>query len=133
MNKCIFIGNLTRDPEFSTTPSGVSVCRFSMAVSRMRRVEGQPDADFFNIVAWRVLADNCNKYLTKGSKVCVVGSMQNRTYDDKDGNRRYLSEVVADEVEFVGSRASNGDQPIPAASNSPKGNTMEPVSDDLPF
>jgi single-strand DNA-binding protein len=134
MNKCIFIGNLTRDPEYSTTASGVSLCRFSIAVSRTFKREGEPEADFFNIVTWRGLADNCHKYLTKGSKVCVIGSMQNRSYDDKDGNKRYVSDVVADEVEFVGARATTGNADAPASTGERSGATLEPASgDDLPF
>lgn len=134
MNKCIFIGNLTRDPEFTQTGSGVSLCRFSIAVSRSFKREGEPDADFFNIVTWRGLADNCHKYLSKGSKVCVIGSMQNRTYDDREGNKRFTSDVVADEVEFVGSR--NASAPAEQAS-APKANDNNPLGDpldgELPF
>ena len=136
MNKCIFIGNLTRDPEFSTTGNGVSLCRFSIAVSRTFKREGEPDADFFNIVTWRGLADNCHKYLSKGSKVCVVGSMQNRTYDDKEGNKRFVSDVVAEEVEFVGSRNTSapGEQaPAPKATSSSGSGLGNPIDDDLPF
>ena len=89
MNKCIFIGNLTRDPEHQTTGSGVSFCRFSIAVNRSyTNSSGEREADFINIVTWRGLADNCAKYLSKGRKVCVVGSLQTRSYDDKDGNKR---------------------------------------------
>ena len=88
MNKCIFIGNLTRDPEYQTTGSGVSLCRFSIAVNRSySNANGERETDFINIVTWRGLADNCSKYLFKGSKVCVVGQLQNRTYEDKDGNK----------------------------------------------
>ena len=132
MNKCIFIGNLTRDPEFSQTGSGVSLCRFSIAVSRSFKREGEPDADFFNIVTWRGLADNCHKYLTKGSKVCVIGSMQNRTYVDKEGNNRFTSDVVAEEVEFVGARTTSAEVSAPAPKQN--GNaTLEAVEEDLPF
>mgnify|MGYP003293719477 CR=1 FL=1 len=138
MNKCIFIGNLTRDPEYTQTGSGVSLCRFSIAVSRSFKREGEPEADFFNIVTWRGLADNCHKYLSKGSKVCVIGSMQNRTYDDKEGNKRFTSDVVADEVEFVGSRnatAPSEQSPVPKASS--RGGDNSPFQsvedDDLPF
>ena len=78
MNKVMLIGNLTRDPELSTTNSGVSVCRFSIAVQRsFRNNEGEREADFFNIVVWRGLADNCHKFLKKGSKCCVIGRIQN--------------------------------------------------------
>ncbi len=137
MNKCIFIGNLTRDPEYTQTGSGVSLCRFSIAVSRSFKREGEPEADFFNIVTWRGLADNCHKYLSKGSKVCVIGSMQNRTYDDKEGNKRFTSDVVADEVEFVGSRNAAPNEQAPAPKTSSRGGDNSPftpvVEDDLPF
>ena len=138
MNKCIFIGNLTRDPEYTQTGSGVSLCRFSIAVSRSFKREGEPEADFFNIVTWRGLADNCHKYLSKGSKVCVIGSMQNRTYDDKEGNKRFTSDVVADEVEFVGSRnATAPSEQAPAPKVSSRGGDYSPfqavLEVDLPF
>ena len=108
MNKCIFIGNLTRDPEFQTTGSGVSLCRFSIAVNRnYSNSNGEREADFINIVTWRGLAENCNKYLTKGRKVCVVGQLQTRTYDDKDGNKRYATEIVAEDVEFINAGGGN--------------------------
>ena len=81
MNKCILIGNLTRDPELSTTGSGISVCKFSIAVNRtFKNQNGEYETDFLNIVTWRGLADNCSKYLIKGSKVAVCGQIQTRTY-----------------------------------------------------
>ena len=102
MNKIILIGNLTRDPELSTTPSGFSVCKFSIAVSRkFKNAIGEYEADFFNVVAWRELAENCNKYLTKGKKVGIVGSIQIRTYETPEGTRRYITEITADEVHFL--------------------------------
>jgi single-strand DNA-binding protein len=128
MNKAILIGNLTKDPELSTIPSGVSVCKFSIAVNRIfADAEGNKATDFFNIVVWRKVGENCAKFLKKGSKVCVVGQIQNRSYDDKDGNKRYVTEIIADEVEFL-SRAGEG-------SGAPMGaGDMTPVSDDnLPF
>ena len=107
MNKCIFIGNLTRDPELQTTGSGISLCRFSIAVNRnYSNSNGEREADFINIVTWRGLAENCGKYLSKGRKVCVVGQLQTRTYDDKDGNKRYATEIVAEDVEFINSAAT---------------------------
>lgn len=141
MNKCIFIGNLTRDPEHQTTGSGVSLCRFSIAVNRTyANANGERETDFINVVAWRGLADNCAKYLTKGSKVCVVGSLQNRSYEDKDGNKRYATDIVAEDVEFVSPRNANGGEGgssyTPAAKPSaPKGASgLTPVEDDdLPF
>lgn len=138
MNKCIFIGNLTRDPEFQTTGSGVSLCRFSIAVNRAyANANGERETDFINIVTWRGLADNCSKYLSKGSKVCVVGSMQNRTYEDKDGNKRYATDIVAEDVEFISSRAGGAEQgsaPAPAPTTKRNGGGLQPVDDDtLPF
>ena len=90
MNKCIFVGNLTRDPETGSTNSGISYCRFSIAVNRnYANANGEREADFINIVTWRGLADNCARYLQKGSKVCVCGQLQTRTYEGQDGTKRY--------------------------------------------
>ena len=102
MNKCFLIGRLTRDPELRTSGQGVSVCTFSLAVDRpYKSADGARQTDFFNIVCWRSLADNCGKYLTKGSKAGVHGSLQNRSYEDKQGNKRTVTEIIADEVEFL--------------------------------
>ena len=133
MNKALLIGNLTRDPELSTIPNGTSVCKFSVAVNRrFANAEGNRDTDFFNIVAWRQLGENCGKFLKKGSKVGIVGQIQNRSYDDKDGVKRYVTEIIADEVEFlnrVGEGAGSGAE----GGSNPSGE-MTPVSDDsLPF
>lgn len=144
MNKCIFIGNLTRDPELQTTGSGISLCRFSIAVNRnYSNSNGEREADFINIVTWRGLAENCGKYLSKGRKVCVVGQLQTRTYDDKDGNKRYATEIVAEDVEFINSGASSGDGAERSGGYTPrqsapektkKVSELEPVdTDDLPF
>ena len=105
MNKVYLIGNLTRDPEIRTTASGVSVCRFSIAVNRRYKnpQTGQTETDYFNIVAWRQLAELCSKYLAKGRKVAVFGALQSRTYETQDGSKRTAVDVVADEVEFLGS------------------------------
>lgn len=109
MNKAILVGNLTRDPELRATASGISVCTFTIAVNRRvsRDAQGQKEADFIPIVTWRGLADNCFKYLHKGSKAAVTGSIQTRSYDAQDGTRRYVTEILADEVEFL-SAANNG-------------------------
>lgn len=102
MNKAILIGNLTKDPEVRSTPNGVTVCTFSIAVNRRNTNQaGERVADFFNIVAWRQLGELCGKYLAKGRKVSVVGEIQTRSYDAKDGSKRYITEIVADEVEFL--------------------------------
>jgi len=134
MNKALLIGNLTRDPELSTIPNGTSVCKFSIAVNRrFSNAEGNRDTDFFNIVAWRQLAENCGKFLKKGSKVGVVGQIQNRSYDAQDGSKRYITEIVADEVEFLNRTTDVGGATHPSGSGTPAGE-MTPVSDDsLPF
>ena len=102
MNKVFLIGNLTRDTELRQTPNGVSVCTFSIAVSRdYTNSDGSKETDFFNIVVWREKGENCNKYLKKGKKVAVVGSLQNRSYEDNDGAKRYVTEIIASDVEFL--------------------------------
>ena len=102
MNKVILVGNLTKDPELSETPSGVAVCKFSLAVSRdYTNAEGNRDTDFFNITVWRGRAENCGKYLKKGNKVAIVGSLQTRYYEDKDGIKRNVTDIIASEVEFL--------------------------------
>lgn len=110
MNRAIITGNLTKDPEHSATPNGVSLTKFTIAVSR-RFSQGEQKADFLNIVTWAGLADNCAKYLHKGSKVGVVGQIQTRQYDDKKGVRRYVTEITADEVEFLSPKMQDGDSP----------------------
>ena len=112
MNKVFLIGNLTRDPEMRSTQSGVPVCNFSIAVNRRFRnaQTGQQETDFLNIVAWRQLAELCGRYLTKGRKVAVTGSIQTRTYEAQDGSKRSKLEVIVDEIEFMTSR-DGGQQP----------------------
>ena len=136
MNKIILIGNLTRDPEITTTNSGVSVCRFSIAVSR-GFTSGQdnngPTADFFNIVAWRGLGENCHKFLKKGSKCCVVGRIQNVSYEANDGTKRYGTEITASDVEFLSTR-NGGDGEMPSKPESTGASERQPIDDDsLPF
>ena len=111
MNKVILVGNLTRDPEVSETPSGVAVCRFAVAVSRdYANSDGTRETDFFNITVWRGRAEVCGKYLKKGSKVAIVGSLQNRSYEDKDGIKRTVTDVVASEVEFLSPKSGSGEE-----------------------
>ncbi len=135
MNKVMLIGNLTRDPELNTTNSGVSVCRFSLAVQRrFANAENGPQADFFNIVVWRGQAENCHKFLKKGSKCCVIGKIQNSSYEAQDGTKRYTTEIVADEIEFLTSRS--GDSSDAPADRPNEGSAeLEPIDDDdsLPF
>ncbi len=118
MNKVFLIGNLTRDPEMRTTNNGISLCSFGLAVNRRRKVEGQPDVDFFTVTAWRQLAENCARYLQKGRKVCVVGSIQVRTYDAQDGTKRTVVDVEAEDVEFMPNATPSG-EPRPQAATPP--------------
>ncbi len=135
MNKVILVGNLTRDPELSETPSGVSVCRFSIAVSRdYANAEGTRDVDFFNITVWRGRAENCGKYLKKGNKVAVVGSLQTRSYEDKDGIKRNVTDIVANEVEFLTPKGSQIEDDAPVVSAKRERPELEAIDDNqLPF
>lgn len=98
MNKCFIIGNLTRDPESRVTTNGTSVTTFTVAVGRRFK---RDETDYLNVVTWRGLADNCARYLVKGQKVAVCGEIQTRSYEGQDGQRRYVTEIVADDVEFL--------------------------------
>lgn len=102
LNKCIMIGRLTRDPEMSYTQSGIARCRFTLAVERgFTGSDGQKQVDFIDVVTWRTLAENCNKYLRKGLMTAVVGRLEIRSYEGQDGQKRRVAEVVADEVRFL--------------------------------
>ena len=135
MNKVYLIGNLTRDPELSTTTSGVSVCRLSIAVSRrFANADGARDTDFFNISAWRATAENCAKYLKKGSKIAVVGSIQTRNYEKSDGTKGFTVDIVADEVEFLSTKNDGSSDSSSATGSSAPVSDLQPVDDDtLPF
>jgi single-strand DNA-binding protein len=100
-NRIILVGRLTRDPELRATPDGVSVVRFTLAVDRGMRAGEERQTDFFDIVAFRQLADNVANYVTKGRLVLVEGKLQTRSYTDREGNRRKAYEVVADTVRFL--------------------------------
>lgn len=101
MNQFFFIGNLTKDPEVRTTNAGIKVCNFTIAINRRMKNNGEQQTDFFNIVAWRQLAELCEKYLSKGKKVAITGSIQMRNYEDKNGIKRTAVDFLADEVEFL--------------------------------
>jgi single-strand DNA-binding protein len=137
MNKVILVGNLTRDPELTETPSGVAVCRFAIAVSRdYANSEGNRETDFFNITVWRGRAENCGKYLKKGNKVAIVGSLQTRSYEDKDGIKRNVIDVIANEVEFLTPRNATGDMDTDTAvvSSRRERPQLEAIDDNqLPF
>lgn len=140
-NKVILVGNLTEEPQLKTTPSGVSVVSFRIAVGRRFKSEGQPDADFFTVVVWRSTAEYIAKHFSKGKAILVCGQLQQRAYKDKDGNSRNTIEVVADEVTFAGykdgGQQNQGAVKTPTEQSVPM--TMQEnfveigTGDDLPF
>lgn len=134
MNKVILIGNLTRDPETNTTNSGIKVCKFTIAVNRnYSSVDGTRQADFLPVICWRNQAENCGKFLRKGSKVGICGSIQTRSYDGPDGSKRYVTEIVADEVQFLSTR-SEGFPDDTEFLEKRKVEELQPIPDgDLPF
>ena len=112
-NKVILGGRLTSNPELKQTSSEVTVCTFGIAVNRRYQKDGQNETDFFNCTAWRATAEFINKYFGKGSSICVVGSIQNRSWTDNNGNKRYATDIIVDEAYFVDSKNSfvGGDVP----------------------
>ena len=136
MNKLTIIGNLTRDPELRTTSGGTNVCDFTVAVNRRKRNDnqgGQPEADFFRVTAWRERGELCAKYLSKGSKVCVIGPVSVRAYTGNDGATRASLEVTADEVEFLSSHSGGSDRVDSNNSVSTDGGFTAVETDELPF
>lgn len=136
MNRVFLTGNLTKDPELTTTNSGISLCKFTVAVQRrFNNNDGEREADFLPVIVWRGLADNCYKFLKKGSKVGVVGSIQTRQYDAPDGTRRYITEITADEVEFLSTRNVGDEAEVSKpTAKSEVVTKFEPIDDDnLPF
>ena len=111
LNKVVLAGRITADPELKQTPSGVSVLSFTVAVNRSyvskNNEQAERQADFINVVAWRQTAEFISKYFRKGSAICITGSIQTRSWNDNNGNKRYATEVVADEAMFVESRNSD--------------------------
>ncbi len=136
MNKVFLIGNLTRDPELSETNSGVSLCRFAIAVNRrFSGGDAERQTDFFNVTAFRGLADNIARFCKKGNKVAVVGSIQIRNYEDNNGQRRTFVDVVADDVEFLTPKNSGASDDDYAPAAPKKKPALEPFEDDgdIPF
>lgn len=110
VNKAILVGNLGKDPELRYTPSGTAVATFPIATTeRFKDREGnrQERTEWHNIVAWRQLAEICGKYLHKGKQIYIEGKIQTRSYDDRDGNKRYITEIVADQMQMLGTRDDN--------------------------
>lgn len=135
MQKWIAVGNLASDPELRKTNSDISVCTFRLAVQRdFKNAQGVREADFFNVVAWRGLADLCARSLSKGKKIGIVGKLQNRSFDAQDGSKRYVTEIIAEEVEFLsprGEAAQNGATGVTEASDAQGFTQVD--NDSLPF
>lgn len=130
MNKVFLIGNLTRDPELNETPSGVAVCRFSIAVGRnYTDANGEKQTDFFNCVAWRGLAENIFHYCKKGNKVAVTGSIQLRNYEDNQGIKRTAVDIITQDIEFLTPKAKEDEIEEPRR----KRPTLTPMDDDGDF
>ncbi len=148
LNKVIIGGRLTADPELKQTSSGITVCTFSVAVNRRTSAEGAQQADFINVVAWRNQAEFVSRFFRKGSSICVIGSIQTRSWTDQNNQKRYATDVVADEINFVDSKgespASRGGnaQYTPESYGTPSFSNQDadaprfediPNDDDLPF
>lgn len=127
INRVVLVGRLANDPDLRYTPSGVAVCKFRLAVNRTFKTEGQPDADFINIIVWRKIGENAANYLKKGSLAGIEGRIQTGSYEGQDGKRVYTTDVVADSVQFLEPRSSQGDTP----SNQPNSNNYTRVDEDL--
>ena len=133
MNKVILIGNLANDPESRTTQSGIAQCSFRIAVQRrFKGANGERETDFLPVVCWRQTAEFAQRYLAKGRKVAVEGSIQTRSYDAQDGSKRYVTEIIADSLEAVGSRDESAQGTQKPAQNHQAGFT-EVDDDELPF
>lgn len=136
MNKLIIIGNLTKDPVLRTTQTGKDVCSFTVAVNRRQQRDGQQEADYFNVSAWNETGLNCSKYLAKGRKVMVCGTVSIRTYSTQDGRNGATLEVMANEVEFLTPRDSaayQDTQPQRPAVDPQSGMQQVDMDDELPF
>lgn len=132
MNKVFLIGNLTRNPELKSTSAGTPVCNFTVAVNRRFRNSqtGQRETDFLNVVAWRQLDELCSRYLSKGRKVAVTGSIQTRTYEAKDGTKRVAWDIVAEEVEFLTSQSQKNSGSFGAPTSAPQDGYIEAAGKD---
>ncbi len=139
MNKIFLIGRLTKDPELRYTPSGAAVCSFTLAVDRrFTNQSGEREADFINIVVWNKAAENCAKYLSKGRQAAVEGRLQIRSFDGNDGQRKWVTEVIADNVEFLGGgqgQGQGGSAPQRPAerSNGGFGGSMDSLGEEIVF
>lgn len=139
MNKVFLIGNLTRDPELTETTSGVKICRFTIAVNRnYTSADGERKTDFFNIVAWRGHGETAARYLRKGNKVAVNGSIELRNYEDREGIKRTGVDIIASDLEFLTQKRDENEEPAGYTSlQTPTGKKpiLESFDDDgdIPF
>lgn len=135
MNKVMLIGNAVRDVELRETKSGVAVSNFTLAVNRnYLNADGEKETDFFGCIAWRALAESVGKYVHKGDKICVVGQLQNRQYEDKEGNKRTITEILAESVEFlVMHKAEETPRNVDDTPNKKLVELEAVKDDDLPF
>lgn len=135
MNRSILIGRLTKDPELRYTPAGVAVAQFTLAVDRpVKRDNGEKETDFIPIVAWRQLAENCANYLRKGLQTAVEGRIQVRNYENNEGRRVYVTEVIADNVKFLERPQRNeGEEYSTLGGRDSRNNPIDISDDDLPF
>lgn len=142
LNVVVIMGRLTADPELRTTANGISVTSFSVAVNRSYSKDGNNQTDFINCVAWRHNAEFITKYFGKGQMIAIKGSLQQRSYTDKDGNNRTAYDVVVDSADFCGSKAESGGNGAPARNEAPASfsnvdtGDFEEISmgdEDLPF
>ena len=118
MNKVVLIGRLTRDPDLRYPSSNIPVANFTIAVNRnFTNQNGEREADFINVIVWRKQAENVKKYISKGSLVAIEGRIQTRNYDAQDGTKRYVTEVIADNVSFLGGRSTSSESSSYAANN----------------
>lgn len=133
MNKVVLIGRLTKDPELRYTPSGAAVATFTLAVNRtFANQQGEKEADFIPIVVWNKQAENCANYIGKGSQVALDGRIQVRSYETQEGQRRWVTEVVAGSVQFLDSRGKKESNPVNQGDSS-FGNEIDFSEDDIPF
>lgn len=139
LNRTVIVGRLTRDPDLRYTPNGVAVSNFTVAVNRpFKNQSGENEADFINCVTWRKQAENLANYMQKGSQVGVDGRLQTRTYEDKGGKTVFVTEVLADSVQFLETKKQQQQQPgkTEQSNSSPFQDKGEPINigdDDLPF
>jgi single-strand DNA-binding protein len=133
LNKVQLIGHLGKDPELRYTSSGIAVATFSLATSEKRKKDGETitKTEWHNIVTWRSLAELCEKYLKKGRLVFIEGKIQTRSYDDRDNNKRYITEIVADNVKFLEKNSSQHSEPSIPQPPQHQGDNWE--EDDIPF